>query len=166
MERIIEGESTCWDDTVFTPTYRQEDPLTRLRGVAQRQPIVSTQLSHLSRPQAPRLACGSRDIVLAQRGGLTRMVVVLAARLDRIVCAVRTQRRDAAHQRGAKRGDKRRSFSLAVAPCCAPQRSRVTPLLPADCRPLALAMDASTLGQRLTLLRVSVVIRGSALPVA
>jgi len=42
----------------------------------------------------------------------------------------------------------------------------VLQLLPTDCRTLALAMDASTLGQRFTILNLRVVICGSAIPVA
>jgi hypothetical protein len=66
--------------------------------------------------------------------------------------------------RGAKRGAKRRS--LEVARCFAPLLRWVVALHPADARQLALAMDASTLGQRFTIRSIHAVIRGCAIPVA
>lgn len=137
-------------------------------GLSQWQQTVSTQLPHLSRPQVVVLTLWSVGIVLAQSCGLTSVAAILAALLDRTVAAVREQLRDwcreAAHKRGAKQGAKRRS--LVVASCFAPLLRWVLALHPADCRQLALAMDASTLGQRFTILTISVVIRGSAIPVA
>jgi hypothetical protein len=92
--------------------------------------------------------------VLAQSCGLTQVAVVLAYLLARNEQAVREQLRDwyrdAGHKRGAKRGDKRRS--LEVSRCFAPLLRWVVTLMPAECRQLALAMDASTLGQRFTIL--------------
>lgn len=68
------------------------------------------------------------------------------------------------HKSGAKRGDKRRS--LEVSTCFAPLLRWVVAWSDPTCRHLALAMDASTLGQRFTVLLISVVVRGCAIPVA
>jgi hypothetical protein len=122
----------------------------------------------LSKPQVLVLTLWSAGIVLAQSCGLTQVAVILAYLLDRSEQAVREQLRDwyrdAEHKRGAKRGDKRRA--LEVTSCFAPLLRWVVTLMPAECRQLALAMDASTLGQRFTILSIHVVIRGCAIPVA
>jgi len=72
--------------------------------------------------------------------------------------------RDGTHKSGAKRGDKRRT--LEVSTCFAPLLRWVVAWSDPTCRHLALAMDASTLGQRFTVLLISVVVRGCAIPVA
>jgi hypothetical protein len=129
---------------------------------------VSTHLPHVTKPQAGVLALWSLGIVLAQRCGLTSVAVVLVALFDRREATVREQLRDwyraAPHQRGTKRGDKRRTldvitcFPALLRWCCA--------LMPQTCHTLALAMGTSTLGQRFTILTISVLIRGCAIPVA
>lgn len=137
-------------------------------GLSQWQQLVSTQFPQLSRPQVLGLSLWSAGIVLAQRCGLTRVAVVLAYLLNRREAAVRQQLRDAyrdaADKAGAKRGDKRRT--LEVSTCFAPLLRWVVALLPPTCQPLALAMDATTLGQRCTVLSIHVVIQGCAIPVA
>jgi hypothetical protein len=139
-----------------------------LRGLSQWQQLVSTQFSHLSRPQVLGLSLWSAGIVLAQRCGLTQVAVVLAYLLGRREAAVREQLRDtyrdAPHKSGAKRGAKRRT--LEVRSCFAPLLRWVMALMPPTCRRLALAMDATTLGQRFTVLSIHVVIQGCAIPVA
>ncbi len=142
--------------------------MARHPGLSQWQQIVSTHLPHLSRPQVTVLVLWSIGIVLAQCCGLSSVAIMLAYLLDRSEVALREQLRDwyrdAAHKRGARRGDQRRSLEVAT---CFPALLRwVVAWSPAACRQLALAMDASTLGQRFTILTISVVIRGCAIPVA
>jgi hypothetical protein len=86
-----------------------------------------------------------------------------ARRSDRPRTAPRWYR-DGVHKSGAKRGDTRRS--LEVSTCFAPWLRWVVAWSDPTCRHLALAMDASTLGQRFTVLLISVVVRGCAIPVA
>lgn len=139
-----------------------------LCGLSQWQQLVSTQFPHLSRPQVLGLSLWSAGIVLAQRCGLTQVAVVLAYLLCRNESAVREHLRDtyrdAAHKGGAKRGDKRRS--LEVSTCFAPLLRWVVRLMPPSCNQLALAIDATTLGQRFTVLSIHVLIQGCAIPVA
>ena len=142
--------------------------MARPAGLSQWQQTVSTQLSHLSRPQVTVLALWSLGIVLAQSCGLSSVAILLADLLDRTETAVREQLRDwyrdAEHKRGAKQGVKRRSLDVSS---CFPCLLRwVVAWSPPSCRQLALAMDASTLGQRFTILTISVLIRGCAIPVA
>jgi len=118
--------------------------------------------------QARLLAYWSLGIVLAHSCGLTSVALVLALVLP---CREATLRqrlrewyRDARHTCGAKHGVKRRAVEVAT--CFAPLLRWVIQLMPSDCHTFALAMDASTLGQRFTMLTISAVIRGCALPVA
>jgi hypothetical protein len=125
-------------------------------------------MPQLSQPQLSVLVLWSIGIVLAQSCGLTTVAVMLAYLLDLSEHTLRERLRDwyrdAAHKRGANRGDKRRSLDVAS---CFPALLRwVIALLPPTCRQLALAMDASTLGVRFTILTISVVVRGCAIPLA
>jgi len=137
-------------------------------GLSQWHQTVSSHLPQLTRPQLTVLVLWSIGIVLAQSCGLTTVAVMLAYLLDVSECTVRERLRDwyrdAAHKRGAKRGDKRRSLDVTT---CFPFLLRwVIALLPPSCRHLALAMDGKTLGQRFTILTISVLIRGCAIPIA
>jgi hypothetical protein len=142
--------------------------MTRLTGLSQWQQTVSTHLPHLSKPQVVMLSLWSLGMVLAQRCGLTQVAVVraylLGGRAQAVRERLRDSYRDAAAKSGAKRGDQRRS--LEVPTCFAPLLRWVVALHPPDCQQLALAMDASTLGQRVTVLSIHVLIRGCAIPVA
>jgi hypothetical protein len=99
---------------------------------------------------------------------LVQVAVVLAYLLCRTEAAVREQlratSRAAPPQRGATRGDQRRS--LEVTTCCAPLLRWGVARMPPTGQQLALAMDATTLGQRFTVLSLHVVIQGCAIPVA
>lgn len=105
---------------------------------------------------------------LAQRCGLTTVGVLLAAlfqqRDQTLFQRLRDWYRNARHPSGAAQGGKRRAVDVTTG--FAPVLRWVLQLLPPDCRTLALARDAATLGQRFTIRNLSVVIRGSAIPVA
>ena len=142
--------------------------MSRHAGLSQWHQCVSTFLSHLSQPQIAVLVLWSSGIVLAQSCGLTTVAVFLAYLLDTSEHSLRERLRDwyrdAEHKRGAKAGCKRRSLDVSS---CFPYLLRwVVALLPSECRHLALALDASTLTQRFTILTISVVVRGCAIPVA
>ena len=132
------------------------------------QQTVSTHLPHLSRPQVTVLVLWSVGLILAHSCGLTTVATVLAYVLARSERTTREQLRDwyreAAAKNGAKRGRKRRS--LDVATCFAPLLRWVVAWWDPASSQIALAMDASTLGQRFTILTISVVVRGCAIPVA
>jgi DDE family transposase len=140
----------------------------RQPGLSQWHQTLSTHLPDLSQPQLALLALWSLGIVLAQSCGLSTVAVLLAYLLDLSTSSVRERLRDwyrdAPHKSGAKRGHKRRS--LPVASCFPALLRWVVAWSPAECRHLALAMDASTLGTRFTILTISVLVRGCAIPVA
>ena len=137
-------------------------------GLSQWHQTVSTYLPDLSQPQISVLVLWSIGIVLAQSCGLSTVAVMLAYLLDCSESSLRQRLRDwyrdAEHKCGAKRGHKRRSLDVAS---CFPFLLRwVVACFPASTKQLALAMDASTLGQRFTILTISVLVRGCAIPVA
>jgi hypothetical protein len=124
--------------------------------------IIQVHLPHLSKPQAPVLALWSLGMVLARSCALTAVRAFLATWLGRTEPAVRQQLREWCYEASAKRGTTR--CTLAVEPCCVPLLVWVVDQW--EGTQLALALDATTLGTRFTVLAVSVVYRGGAIPVA
>jgi hypothetical protein len=124
--------------------------------------VIRTYLSQLSRPQATVLALWSLGMVFARSCALTAVGTLLATWLDRKEQTVRHQWREFCYEADAKRGLHRQA--LAVEPCFVPLRRWV--LHHWQGTQLALALDATTLGTRFTVLAVRVVSRGCAIPVA
>ena len=124
--------------------------------------IISTQLPLLSKPQATVLALWSLGMVLARSCALTAVAAFLAMWLRRPEQNVRQQLREWCYEAEAKRGDQRQAFD--------PQACFVPLLQWIVCQwqgtQLALALDATSLGTRFTVLAISVVYRGCAIPVA
>ncbi len=142
--------------------------MTRPAGLSPWHHTVSTYLPHLSLPQITVLVVWSFGIVLAQSCGLTTVAATLAYLFGSAEATTREQLRDwyrdAPHKSGSKCGRKRQS--LDVTTCFAPLLRWIVAWSDPTCRQLALALDASTLGQRFTILTISVVVRGCAIPVA
>ena len=142
--------------------------MARPSGLLQWHQTVSTYLPHLSQPQLTVLVLWSFGIVLAQACGLTTVAATLAYVLGCSAMTLRERLRDwyraARDKSGAKRGRQRRSLEVPL--CFAPLLCWVVAWTDPSCRQLALAMDASTLGQRFTILSISVVVRGCAIPIA
>lgn len=124
--------------------------------------VVTKHLPHLSKPQAAVLALWSVGMVLARSCALTAVSLFLAAGLDRKPNTVRQQLREWCYEAKAKRGKPRQE--LAVESCFAPLLGWVLSWW--EGTQLALAIDATTLGQRFVVLVVSVVYRGCAIPIA
>jgi hypothetical protein len=123
---------------------------------------VSTHFPHLSQPQAAVLALWSFGIVLARRCTLPAVATALSPLLNRSFNTVRQRLREWYKAAPDKSGRHRRE--LDVAPCFAPLLGWVLKNWP--CARVALALDATTLSDRLTVLSVSLVYRGTAIPVA
>jgi hypothetical protein len=124
--------------------------------------VVTTYLPHLSKPQARVLALWSLGMVLARSCALSAVSLFLAQGLERKANTVRQQLREWCYEAEAKRGGPRQA--LAVETCFAPLLAWVLSWW--EGTQLALAVDATTLGQRFVVLVVSVVYRGCAIPVA
>ena len=124
--------------------------------------IIQTHLPHLTKPQATVLALWSLGMVLARSWALTAVSAFLATWLGRKEQTVRQPWREFCYEATAKRGAAR--CARAVEPCVVPLRAWVVGQW--EGTPLALALDATTLGARFTVLALSGVSRGCAMPVA
>lgn len=124
---------------------------------------VQTHLASPSRTQGRVLSQWSLGIVLSQRCGITRVSHWLARLWKCPVGRVRQRLREWTYEASAKRGRKRREVD--VEGCFGSLLSWVLEGWEGE-RELALALDASTLGERFTVLCISVVVRGCAIPVA
>jgi hypothetical protein len=123
---------------------------------------VSTHFPHLSKPQAAVLALWSFGIVSAHRCTLSAVANALSPILKRPHNTVRQRLREWYKASPDKTGRNRRE--LDVAACFAPLLAWILDRWP--CPLVALALDATTLSDRLTVLSLSLVYRGSAIPVA
>jgi DDE family transposase len=132
------------------------------QAVYQWTEVVTTHLPHLSKPQARVLALWSLGMVLARSCALSAVSLFLAQGLERKPNTVRQQLREFCYEAHAKRGGPRQE--VAVETCFAPLLAWVLSWW--EGKQLALAVDATTLGQRFVVLVVSVVYRGCAVPVA
>lgn len=124
--------------------------------------MIRTHLPALSKPQATVLALWSVGLGLARSSALTAVAAFLAIWLRRQEQTVRQQLREWCDEAEAKRGDQR----PAVAPqaCFVPLLAWVISQWQGT--QLALALEATTLGTRFTVLALSVRSRGCAMPVA
>jgi Transposase DDE domain len=132
------------------------------RAVYQWTEVVTTHLPHLSKSQAAVLAVWSLGMVVARSCALSAVSTLLAAWLERKPNTVRQQLREWCYEAGAKRGAKRRAVQVET--CFGPLLGWV--LSGWEGHQLALALDATHLGQRFIVLALSVLYRGCAIPVA
>ena len=123
---------------------------------------VATHFPHLSKPQATVLALWSFGIVLAKSCTLSAVANILGPLLDQSFNTARERLRDWYKSAPDKSGSHRRT--LDVTTCFAPVLAWILERWPS--RRLALALDATTLHDTLTVLSLSVVYRGTAIPVA
>src|SRR5512145_1606655 len=123
--------------------------------------ILQRRLPHLTKPQVTVLALWSLGMVLARSCALTAVSTFLATWLNRKEQTVRQQLREFCYEATAKRG--RTRCALDVATCFVPLLVWVVTLWQGT--QVALALDATTLSTRFTVLAISVVYRGCAIPV-
>lgn len=135
--------------------------MTRRDPLYQWTDIVASHFPALSRPQACVLALWSYGIVLAQSCTLTAVAGVLASVLAIPINTSRQRLREWYQDAATKAGHQRRE--IAIETCFRPLLGWVLSLWQGT--HLALALDATTLSDRLTVLVVSVLYRGCAVPV-
>jgi hypothetical protein len=126
--------------------------------------IVSSAFPGLSQPQATVLALWSYGMVLARSCGITLVCAALSLQTGSSEASLVQRLREWCYGAEDKRGAKRQE--LEVSTCFAPLIGWILRWWPADEPRLALALDASTLKKRFTVLCISVVYRGGAIPVA
>ncbi len=125
---------------------------------------VSNAFPKLSRPQAKVLALWSYGMVLAKSCGITLVCAVLALQLGCSEASLVQRLREWCYGGQDKKGDKRRELDVSL--CFVPLLSWLLRWWPADEKRLALGLDATTLKKRFTVLCISVLYRGCAIPVA
>jgi len=121
-------------------------------------------MAHLSAPQAGVLALWSFGMVISQSCGLTSVSSGLALLLGEKENSVRQRIREWYYAKEDKRGAGR--CEIEVSSSFVPLLQWVLSWWPAHEKRLALAMDATSLGQVLVVLVISVVYRGCAIPIA
>lgn len=135
-----------------------------LESIAQWSRTVHQHLPQLSAPQAHVLALWSWGAQALQSCGQSRVSFFLAQVLEQPTPTVRQRLREWTWERAAKAGPGRQE--VPVAACFGALLAWVLRLWPVSERRLALALDATSLGQRFVVLAVSVLYQGRAIPVA
>ncbi len=125
---------------------------------------VSTAFPHLSKAQVLGLVFWSVGIVLTGSCGISQISALLAQILNQKEGTVFQRLREWYLEAKQKRGDHRRE--LDVTSCFGPLLSWIIRLWAGSEKRIALALDATTLGERWTVLAICVVIRGCGIPVA
>jgi hypothetical protein len=124
--------------------------------------LLTSAFPNLSTPEVRGLAWFSFGMILAQSCSVSAVALQLADLLGQKFDTVKQRLRDWYCEAAAKTGTHRRQ--LDVRTCFSPLLQWVLKDWP--CRQVALALDATTLGQRFTTLAISVLYRGCAVPVA
>lgn len=125
---------------------------------------VSSAFPHLSKPQVRGLIFWSAGIALSGAAGITQISALLALVLDQPEQTVFQRLREWYLDAKQKSGKKRQE--LDVTSCFAPLLRWIVRLWEPENQQMALVLDATSLGERWTILSISVVLRGCALPVA
>ncbi|MEG3934305.1 endonuclease [Microcoleus sp. T2B6] len=127
--------------------------------------FVAGKLPHLSKPQARVLAMWSFGMAMVQSCGLTTVATFLANLLETKENTMRQRLREWYWGKKDKTGKCRQE--LDVTQSFVPLLQWILSLWQdTENKQLFLAMDATTLGQRFTVLAISVLYRGCAIPVA
>lgn len=132
--------------------------------IAHWQREIRKYLPHLSRPQAAVLALWSYGIVLSKSCGITTVVSFLGQLLGESKGNLRQRLREWCYDAEDKKGERRAELDLGA--CFAPLLGWIISWWAGEERCLALALDATHLSDRFTVLAVSVQYRGCAIPVA
>lgn len=132
-------------------------------SIALLQKRVAEMLPSLSKSQAMVLGLLSYGILLFNGCGMSRLSHGLA-KIEQVPAGRLRQRlREFYYEAGAKRGNKRREVEVRA---CFPDLLRSVLRGWQGKKELAFSIDASTLGERFTVLSISVVYRGCAIPIA
>jgi hypothetical protein len=140
----------------------QEEAMSRHGGLLSWTAMVSTYMPHLSQPQARVLALWSYGIAMTRSCGRLTVATFLALLLGQKVATVEQRLYEWCCEASQKTGAKRQA--LEVTTCFVPLLSWIVTLWTGT--QLALALDATALGDRFVVLAVCVVYRGCAIPVA
>lgn len=127
---------------------------------------LADHFPQLSVPQLYGLAMWSFGMLIAQSCGLSCVSAAIAALLHRKEATVRQQLREWYCEAAAKnRAGQRRRTTLQASLCFRPLLAWIISLWPPTNKHLALAMDATALGDKFTILAISVLYRRCAIAV-
>ncbi|BAZ42362.1 hypothetical protein NIES4101_83310 [Calothrix sp. NIES-4101] len=126
--------------------------------------IVSKHMNHLSLPQVSGLATWSFGMVMTKSSSLSQVSEFIAAVNGEKPNTVRQRLKEWYQEAEAKSGSKR--CSLDVTTCFEALVSWVISLLPKDMAHIALAMDATSIGDRFVVLSINILLAGCGIPVA
>src|SRR6185312_15078744 len=133
-------------------------------ALSQWEQTASRHLPHLSRPQVEVLALWSYAMIVSKSCGTTSAALWLGELLGGSYDRWRQRLREWCYDAGDKKGHRR--SEVVVVSCFGPLLRWILEWWAPEEQRLALAMDASTLSDRFTVLAISVVYRGCAIPVA
>jgi hypothetical protein len=126
--------------------------------------LVSARMPNLSIPQVMGLATWSFGMVMTRSSSLTQIAEFIAQIEAEPANTVRQRLKEWYQEATAKKGEHRQS--LEVKNCFAPLLTWVLDLLPPQQRQIALAMDATSIGERFVVLSINILLAGSGIPVA
>ena len=136
--------------------------MSRQGGLSEWTAELSNRMPHLTKPQAVVLAMWSYGIALAHSCGRRTVALFLALLLGQKQGTIEQRLREWCYDAEDKSGKKRQA--LDVSTCFVPLLCWIVSLWTGTA--IALAVDATSLGERFVVLTVSVVYRGTGLPVA
>lgn len=136
--------------------------MSRQGGLSEWIAELSNRMPHLTKPQATVLAMWSFGIVMTGSCGRRTVATFLALLLGQKVGTVEQRLREWCYNPEDKRGEKR--CALEVTMCFVPLLCWIISLWTGAV--IALAVDATSLGDRFVVLTISVVYRGTGIPVA
>lgn len=126
--------------------------------------LVSARMPNLSIPQVMGLATWSFGIAMTRSTSLTQIAELIGQIEAEPANTVRQRLKEWYQEAKAKKGEHRQS--LEVKNCFAPLLEWVLDLLPVEQRQIALAMDATSIGDRFVVLSINILLAGSGIPVA
>ena len=136
--------------------------MARHDGLSQWTECVSTNMPHLSKPQATVLALWSFGMACTRSCGRGTVATFLALLLNQKLANLEQQLYEWCLDAKDKAGKKRATLDVTI--CFVPLLRWIVRLW--SCEQIALTLDATSLGDQFVVLAVCVVYRGCALPVA
>lgn len=126
--------------------------------------IVSQKMPNLTLPQVIGLATWSFGIVMTKSTSLSKVSKFIAQVNCEKANTVRQRLKEWYEEGSAKKGVHRRT--LDVSSCFAPLLLWVISLLPGNIKRIALALDATSIGNKFVVLSVNILLAGSGIPIA
>jgi hypothetical protein len=126
--------------------------------------IVSQKMPNLTLPQVVGLATWSFGMVMTKSSSLSKVSKFIAKVNSEKANTVRQRLKEWYQEAKAKKGKLRRT--LDVSSCFAPLLLWVISLLPTNIKRIALALDATSIGNKFVVLSVNILLAGCGIPIA